>query len=126
MLAAAAQISFAPSLMSPLVSLFIFGIASGAAMIPYTIIKEANPDEVKGSATGIQNFVVFGISALIGPVFSNAFGSTLETASDHLAHFRHAGSFWLVCIGLAGVITIFLHETGHRSTSTNTGVRAPA
>ena len=25
-------------------------------MIPYTIIKEVNPDEVKGSATGAINF----------------------------------------------------------------------
>src|SRR5262249_49715846 len=29
------------------------GIASGVAMLPYTIIKEANPPELGGSATGV-------------------------------------------------------------------------
>src|SRR5204862_6055130 len=35
------------------------GIASGAAMIPYTVIKEANPPELGGSATGVVNFLNF-------------------------------------------------------------------
>src|SRR5262249_6759962 len=52
------------------VSLFIFGIASGVAMIPYSVIKEVNPDNVKGSATGAINFLVFGITAIIGPIFA--------------------------------------------------------
>src|SRR5436190_10240630 len=30
----------------------LMGIASGAAMLPYTVIKEANPPELGGSATG--------------------------------------------------------------------------
>ena len=40
-------------------------------MIPYTIIKEANPDNVKGSATGAINFVVFSFSACLAPVFGS-------------------------------------------------------
>jgi sugar phosphate permease len=35
------------------------GLASGAAMIPYTVIKEVNPAEVSGTATGVVNFVNF-------------------------------------------------------------------
>jgi MFS family permease len=64
MLIMVAQITFIPELLPPVIGMFLFGIASGAAMIPYSIIKEANPDEVKGSATGAQNFLVFGISAV--------------------------------------------------------------
>lgn len=47
---------------------FALGFGSGAAMIPYSIIKEVNPDKVKGSATGARNFIVFIISALASPV----------------------------------------------------------
>jgi CRP/FNR family cyclic AMP-dependent transcriptional regulator len=39
------------------------------AMIPYSIIKEVNPDEVKGSATGAINFLVFVMSAFAAPAF---------------------------------------------------------
>jgi hypothetical protein len=35
----------------------VAGLASGAAMLPYTVIKEANPPEVSGSATGVVNFL---------------------------------------------------------------------
>ena len=31
------------------------GIASGAAMLPYSVIKVANPPEVSGTATGVMN-----------------------------------------------------------------------
>jgi MFS family permease len=31
----------------------VAGLASGAAMLPYTIIKEANPPGVSGTATGV-------------------------------------------------------------------------
>ena len=46
------------------------GIASGAAMLPYTVIKEANPPAVSGTATGVVNFLNFTFSALLGPVFA--------------------------------------------------------
>ena len=108
------QIAFLPNLLPPVVGMLVVGIASGAAMIPYTIIKEANPDEVKGSATGTINFLNFGISALIGPVFGGVLGRTLETTSDAFGHFRHAGLFWMVAVLLAIVMSFFLHETGHR------------
>jgi MFS family permease len=114
MLAAVAQITLMPQLLAPVLGMFIFGVASGAAMIPYTIIKEANPDEVKGSATGAQNFLVFGISALVGPIFGGLLGQSLDSTNDHLAHFRDAGLFWMTAILLAVLVSFFLRETGHR------------
>ena len=50
----------------------VAGVASGAAMLPYTVIKEANPPAVSGTATGVINFLNFTFSALLGPVFGRA------------------------------------------------------
>jgi MFS family permease len=111
MVVAMAQVSFLPDLLPAAVTLFIFGIASGVAMIPYSIIKEANPDNVKGSATGAINFIVFGVTAGLGPVFASLFAKTLSIG-DRVTHFQHAGSFWLVGIILAALIALLLRETG--------------
>jgi hypothetical protein len=46
------------------------GVASGAAMLPYSVIKEANPPQFGGTATGVVNFLNFTFSALLGPVFA--------------------------------------------------------
>jgi MFS family permease len=94
--------------------LFLFGIAYGVAMIPYSIIKEVNPDHVKGSATGAMNFLTFGVTAFVGPLFGRWFEQGLATAPDPLTHFRAAGLFWLVGIGLAIISTLFLRETGRK------------
>ncbi len=81
-------------------------------MIPYTIIKEVNPDEVKGSATGGINFLTFGVTALIGPIFADLRKRIRET-QNHVTHFRQSGLFWLASIVLAIVLSAFLRETGH-------------
>jgi MFS family permease len=111
MAAAVAQLSFLPDLLPAAVTLFIFGIASGVAMIPYSIIKEANPDNVKGSATGAINFIVFGVTAALGPVFASLFAKTLSLGNP-VAHFQHAGSFWLAGVIVAALIALLLRETG--------------
>ena len=41
------------------------GLAFGAAMIPHTMIKEVNPDDVNGCATGAMNFLAFSFSAFV-------------------------------------------------------------
>jgi|SRR6516225_1829135 len=46
----------------------VLGIASGAAMIPFSVVKEANPAEVKGSASGAMNFLCFMVTGLLSPV----------------------------------------------------------
>jgi hypothetical protein len=89
------------------------GLASGAAMLPYTVIKEANPPDVSGSATGVVNFLNFTFSALLGPVFSwillNAAGGASEMT---LAHYQTAFEPLLYGVGLAIVLTLLLKETG--------------
>ena len=83
-------------------------------MIPYTIIKEANPEQVKGSATGGQNFLTFSVTALLGPWFASWYGKTLSTSPDHAEHFRAAGIFFLVAMAIALGVSLVIHETGHK------------
>jgi MFS family permease len=113
MFLAIAQMIYLPALMPATASMIVFGIASGAAMIPYTIIKEANPDNVKGSATGGINFLTFCITALLGPLFASMFGKTLATTTDHAAHFKGAGLFFLITTAIAFGASLIIRETGH-------------
>jgi len=109
------QIAWLPSLLPLPVTMFVFGVASGAAMLPYSVIKEVNPDNVKGSATGGMNFLVFAITAVIGPIYAQEIGKTLASAPDPVAHLRESTLFWIICCVAAGVVSVFLRETGHRS-----------
>ena len=98
----------------------VMGVASGAAMLPYTVIKEANPPGVGGSATGVVNFLNFTFSALLGPVF----GGILRTVSGgvgamSLEHYQRAFEPLLYGVGLAIALTLVLKETG-------SAVRPPA
>ena len=61
MLISGVGITYLSAFIPPYIGGLVFGIGSGAAMIPYTMIKEANPDNVKGSATGAMNFLVFSL-----------------------------------------------------------------
>src|SRR5580658_3001383 len=112
MLLASAFITFSTGHRAAEIGCLIFGIASGAAMIPYTIIKEVNPDEVKGSATGGINFLTFGVTALIGPLFADAFGKGITETHNHVTHFRDSVVFWIASIVLAILLSAFLPETG--------------
>lgn len=102
-----------PSILPPYVLGLIAGIASGAAMLPYTIIKEANPPEFGGTATGVINFINFTFSALLGPVF----GWVLMRVSGGAAKFE-LGDFqttfkpMLVGVAIAIVLALILKETG--------------
>src|SRR5215203_5755169 len=70
LLACLAGILYGPAYaLPPYVMGLVAGIASGAAMLPYTVIKEANPPQMSGTATGVVNFLNFTFSALLGPVF---------------------------------------------------------
>lgn len=114
MLIALLQLLYMPGLLPVYVSTLILGIGSGAAMIPYSVIKESNPDNVKGSATGVINFITFGVTSLLGPVFAGMFGNTLAVTNNHESHFISAGLFWVVCIALAIVVSLLFKETGSR------------
>lgn len=106
------QLFFFPDLAPALVTMLVFGIASGCAMIPYTMIKEANPDHVKGSATGGINFITFGVTSCLGPVFASYFGKTLGMSVDNEQHFRTAGLFLLGVISVALILSFLIQETG--------------
>ncbi|MEJ5091943.1 MFS transporter [Sphingobacterium faecium] len=114
MILAICQIIFMPDLLSAYTTNFIFGVASGAAMIPYSVIKESNPDEVKGSATGAINFITFGVTTLLNPIFSKFLGQTLSQGVNKSTHFQMTGLFWIAGIGLAIILMFFLKETGQR------------
>jgi len=113
MIACLLQLTYFPTFAPASLSLFILGVASGAAMIPYTIIQEVNPDYVKGTATGVINFLTFSVTALIGPIFAGLYGKTLGLiGSDRVVHYHHAGLFWIVVVTLALIITFGLRESG--------------
>jgi MFS family permease len=112
MILAAAQIAFTPLPIPAHVAMFLFGVASGAAMIPYSVIKEVNSDSVKGSATGGINFLVFGITAFLGPVYANHVGKGIGTSANLHLHFQHGAIFWIACCAAAIVVSFFLRETG--------------
>jgi MFS family permease len=91
----------------------VAGVASGAAMLPYTVIKEANPPELSGTSTGVVNFVNFTFSALLGPVFAGLLLSASGGASEMtLEHFQTAFVPLLYGVGIAIVLTLLLRETG--------------
>lgn len=108
------QLFFLPQAAPIVASMLLFGIASGAAMIPYTMIKEANPDEVKGSATGGINFITFGVTSGLGPIFSAFYGKTLAESGNRMAHFQSAGIFLLSVIALALILSMLGKETGRK------------
>jgi len=109
-----AWILYGPTdMLPPYVLGLVAGIASGAAMLPYTIIKEANPPAVSGTATGVVNFLNFTFSALLGPVFA---GRLLEASGGvsqmALEHYQAAFLPLLYGVALAIVLTFFMKETG--------------
>jgi MFS family permease len=114
MLAVLAWILFGdPEILRGPVVGILLGIASGAAMLPYSVIKEANPPEIGGSATGVINFINFTFSALLGPVFgSRLVGVPEGDDSAALAHYQAGFQPLLYGIGLALILTLFLRETG--------------
>ena len=96
------------------------GISSGAAMIPFSMIKEANPPEVKGSAAGAMNFLCFGVTGVLSPVLARM----LEPGSGHsetLSGYQHGLMTLAFGIAVALVLSFFLRETGHADTQPRRG-----
>ena len=114
LLACLAWILYGPAdALPPYVVGLTAGIASGAAMLPYTVIKEANPPEMSGTATGVVNFLTFTFSALLGPVFAGFLSGAGGGASTlTLTHFQLAFVPFLYGVGIAIVLTLLLRETG--------------
>jgi MFS family permease len=102
-----------PDVFPPYSVALVAGIASGAAMLPYTVIKEVNPPSLNGTATGVINFINFTFSALLGPVFAWLLVRAGSGATEReLAHYQDAFEPMLYGVGLAVVLALMLKETG--------------
>ncbi|MCL6730213.1 MFS transporter [Sphingomonas hankyongi] len=93
----------------------VAGIASGAAMIPYTVIKEANRPEHSGTATGVINFINFSLTAIFGPLFAARLtrisGGEVRDLADYQATFMPM----LIGVAIAIGLTLVLRETGPKA-----------
>jgi MFS family permease len=99
-------------LLPPYVLGIVTGIVSGAAMLPYTVIKEANPPSLSGTATGVVNFLNFTFSALLGPVFGWLLLRVSAGQAFTLEHYQDAFRPMLFGVALAVVLALILNETG--------------
>jgi MFS family permease len=108
----AAILYLPPEILPPYLGGLLFGFASGAAMIPYSIIKEVNPDRVKGSATGAMNFLVFTLSAVAAPAAGWVLQKISGGAPLVLQDFQEWGLLGLSGIAAGIVLAFFLEETG--------------
>jgi MFS family permease len=102
-----------PGLFPPYSIGLVAGMASGAAMLPYTVIKEANPPQFGGTATGVINFLNFTFSAVLGPVFGWLLHHISGAAGPmEKSHYQTAFAPLLLGVALAIVLCLFLKETG--------------
>lgn len=98
----------------------LLGIASGAAMIPFSMMKEVNPSEVKGTAAGAMNFLVFVTTGIMSPFISRLMVPS-QGAPMTLAEFQTAFTPLVGGVVLAIVLSFFLRETGSSATKPKVG-----
>jgi MFS family permease len=89
----------------------VLGVASGAAMIPFSMIKEANPSEVKGTAAGVMNFLVFLTTGVMSPFISRLMVPA-NGLTPTLNEFQDAFLPLVIGIGVAIVLSFIMRETG--------------
>jgi MFS family permease len=113
MLAAVLAIFYLPpETFPPYLLAFLLGFGSGAAMTPYSVIKELNPDHAKGSATGAMNFLVFVLSALVAPLYGWWLQKLAGGGPLTLDVFSKSGDLYVAAIVLAAILALLLKETG--------------
>ena len=101
-----------PGVLPPFALGLLAGIASGAAMLPYTIIKEVNRPEQSGTATGVINFINFSLSALLGPVFAGLLTRVSGGGERALEHYQEAFQPLVWGVAAAILLAFLLRETG--------------
>jgi MFS family permease len=99
-------------LLPPYVVGIAAGIGSGAAMIPYSVIKESNPPDLSGTSTGWISFVIFTFSAVLGPVFGWIMQSASGGGEIGAAQYQTTFTPMLYGVALAIVLIFGLKETG--------------
>jgi len=97
----------------------VLGIASGAAMIPFSMMKELNPSQVKGTAAGVMNFLVFLTTGVMSPFISRLMVPTQNTALT-LQEFQIAFLPLVGGVVIAIILSLFLRETGAAGSKQNT------
>jgi sugar phosphate permease len=114
MLAAGLMAIYVPEGTFPRYSVaLVLGIASGAAMIPFSMMKEANPPQVKGTAAGVMNFLVFLTTGIMSPFISHL----MVPASGHALTLHEFQDALLPLVGgivIALVLSFIIRETGAR------------
>jgi len=93
----------------------VTGIASGSAMINYSVIKEANRPDLAGTATGVINFINFSMTALFGPIFARMLAAASAGGERELAHYQDTFQPLLYGVALALLLTLLLRETGPKA-----------
>ncbi len=100
-------------LFPPYVLGLVAGVASGAAMLPYSVIKEANPPQFAGTATGVINFLNFTFSALLGPVFGWILQRLAGGAAQmESSHYQIGFAPLILGVAIAILLVLLLRETG--------------
>jgi hypothetical protein len=96
----------------PYVLGLVTGVVSGSAMLTYSIIKEANPPQFGGTATGAISLMNFGFSAVAGPIFGWVMQNVSQGQAAGPEHYQSTFYPLLYGVALAIVLTFFLKETG--------------
>lgn len=106
-----------PGVFPPYLVGLMAGVASGAAMVPYTVIKESNPTEFRGTATGVINFINFTLSASLAPVFARLLQHASEGSQPRQrTHYQIAFGPMLGFICVAILLALLLKEPGPAAT----------
>lgn len=99
-----------PGVLPPFSMALTLGIASGAAMIPFSMMKETNPSQVKGTAAGVMNFLVFVTTGIMSPFISRLM---VPQGTPLTLHEFQNGFLPLVGgVVVAIILSFFLRETG--------------
>jgi len=91
---------------------FVAGLASGSAMITYTVTKESNPPEYAGTATGVVNFLNFTFSALAAPLLGWVMERVATSERTPIEHYQLTFGSLVYGVATAILLTFALKETG--------------
>jgi archaellum biogenesis protein FlaJ (TadC family) len=95
-------------------------------MIPCTMIKEADPDKVKGIAPGAINFLVFSFIILLASVSGVDLMLVFGGKTPNLVIFHEPELIWLCAIVTSLILTMFLRDAaaGARPRPESLAIRA--